>query len=47
MPKWTFLFSPTYDAGVAAVGLSVSGQSDFYLGDQITRRPVPPSSTAI
>jgi hypothetical protein len=39
MPKWTFLFSPTYDAGVAAVGLSVSGQSDFYLGDQITRAP--------
>jgi outer membrane receptor protein involved in Fe transport len=39
MPKWTFLFSPSYDAGVAAVGLSVSGQSDFYLGDQITRAP--------
>jgi outer membrane receptor protein involved in Fe transport len=32
MPKWTFLFSPSYDAGVAAVGLSVSGQSNFSIG---------------
>jgi outer membrane receptor protein involved in Fe transport len=32
MPKWTFLFSPSYDMGVAAVGLSVSGQSEFSIG---------------
>jgi len=32
MPKWTYLFSPSYDMGVAAVGVSVSGQSDFSIG---------------
>ncbi len=32
MPKWTFLFSPSYDMGVAAVGVSVSGQSEFSIG---------------
>jgi outer membrane receptor protein involved in Fe transport len=32
MPKWTFLFSPSYDMGKAAVGLSVSGQSEFSIG---------------
>lgn len=33
MPKWTFLVSPSYDAGIAAVGLSVSGQSRFSIGN--------------
>lgn len=33
MPKWTFLVSPSYDAGVAAIGLSVSGQSRFSIGN--------------
>jgi hypothetical protein len=47
MPKWTWLLSPTYDAGVAAIGLSVSGQSSFYLGDMTTQAPAPPSSTAL
>lgn len=32
MPKWTFLFSPSYDMGKAAIGVSVSGQSDFSIG---------------
>lgn len=29
MPKWTWLVSPSYDAGVAAIGVSASGQSNF------------------
>ena len=33
MPKWTYLFSPSYDAGIASVGLSVSGQSRFSIGN--------------
>ena len=32
MPKWTFLVSPSYDMGKAAIGVSVSGQSDFSIG---------------
>ncbi|MBC2670617.1 TonB-dependent receptor domain-containing protein [Novosphingobium piscinae] len=32
MPKWTFLVSPSYDAGIAAIGLSLSGQSRFSIG---------------
>jgi len=39
MPKWTWLLSPTYDAGFAAIGASVSGQSSFYLGDMVTQAP--------
>jgi outer membrane receptor protein involved in Fe transport len=39
MPKWTWLLSPTYDAGVAAIGLSATGQSSFYLGDMTTQAP--------
>lgn len=39
MPKWTYLVSPTYDAGVAAVGFSLNGQSSFYLGDETTQAP--------
>ncbi|WP_206245389.1 TonB-dependent receptor domain-containing protein [Novosphingobium terrae] len=39
MPKWTWLVSPTYDAGFAAIGASVSGQSSFYLGDMVTQAP--------
>jgi outer membrane receptor protein involved in Fe transport len=39
MPKWTWLFSPTYDAGMAAIGFSVNGQSSFYLGDETTQAP--------
>jgi len=44
MPKWTFLFSPSYDIGKAAVGASISGQSNFYLGDQTT---IAPGSTFV
>jgi len=32
MPKWTYLISPSYDMGVAAVGVSLSGQSEFSIG---------------
>jgi outer membrane receptor protein involved in Fe transport len=39
MPKWTWMVSPTYDAGVAAIGLSATGQSSFYLGDMTTQAP--------
>jgi outer membrane receptor protein involved in Fe transport len=39
MPKWTYLISPTYDAGIAAIGLSATGQSSFYLGDETTQAP--------
>ncbi len=39
MPQWTFLISPSYDAGVAAVGVSLNGQSSFYLGDETTQAP--------
>ncbi|MBC2652749.1 TonB-dependent receptor [Novosphingobium flavum] len=33
MPKWTFLVSPSYDAGIAEIGISASGQSRFSIGD--------------
>lgn len=36
MPKFTWLVSPTYDAGVAAVGLSASGQSNFLVSGGYT-----------
>ncbi|MBS0481277.1 MAG: TonB-dependent receptor [Proteobacteria bacterium] len=29
MPQWTWLVSPSYDAGIAQIGLSASGQSNF------------------
>jgi outer membrane receptor protein involved in Fe transport len=31
MPDWTWLASPSYDAGIAAFGLSASGQSNFQI----------------
>ncbi|NMN85739.1 MULTISPECIES: TonB-dependent receptor domain-containing protein [unclassified Novosphingobium] len=36
MPKWTWLVSPSYDAGVAAVGFSASGQSNFLVSGGYT-----------
>jgi len=35
MPKWTYLFSPSYDMGLAAVGLSINGQSSSYISGNI------------
>lgn len=36
MPKWTWLVSPSYDAGVAAIGVSASGQSNFLVSGGYT-----------
>lgn len=36
MPQWTWLVSPSYDMGKAAVGLSASGQSNFKISGGYT-----------
>ncbi|MBS0477516.1 MAG: TonB-dependent receptor [Proteobacteria bacterium] len=43
MPKWTWLVSPSYDAGIAEIGASVSGQSNFYISGNI----IAPGSTFV
>ncbi len=36
MPKFTYRLSPSYDAGVAAAGFSLTGQSSSFAGDDDT-----------
>ncbi|HZU62925.1 MAG TPA: TonB-dependent receptor plug domain-containing protein [Novosphingobium sp.] len=39
LPRWNVLLAPAYDAGVAAAGFSLSGQSAFYIANQRVTAP--------